>query len=355
MEVPVTATTTLARALAVLAAPGLSELYWSGRATLVNRPEDFAAFDDAFAATLADSPPPTGPEPPSEGPESVTESTRSARVAEPTRFDDDDDDDPDPSDGDQVSLRWSADDVLRLVDFAQLDVGDLDRLLATLPIRRSLRQSRRRRVHNGDRGPLHMRRTASRAVRDQGEILHLVRTQRRPAPRRLVVLVDVSGSMEPYAAALLRLAHRFRAGSRRVEVFTIGTRLTRLTNALDHRDVAVAMHDAARLIPDWSGGTRLGKTLQRFNDEWGCAGAARGATVVVLSDGWDRGEPEILGEEMARLARVAHRIIWVNPLKATADYAPLAGGMAAALPHVDDFVAGNTVEALDEVLEAIAR
>jgi hypothetical protein len=161
--------------------------------------------------------------------------------------------------------------------------------------------------------------------------------------------------MEPYARALLQFLHVAVAGRTRVEAFALGTRLTRLTRELSTRDPDAALEAAAARVVDWSGGTRLGEGLRTFNDRWGVRGMARGAVVVILSDGWDRGDPALLATEMERLARVAHRIVWVNPLKATPEYAPLARGMAAALPHVDDFVSGHSVHALEELVGVIAR
>ena len=160
--------------------------------------------------------------------------------------------------------------------------------------------------------------------------------------------------MEPYARALLRFAHAAVSARSRIDAFALGTRLTRLTRELSRRDPDEALSRAAAAIEDYSGGTRLGEGLRRFNDEWGVRGMARGAVVVILSDGWDRGEPGELGEQMARLGRVAHRVVWVNPLKATPGYAPLARGMAAALPHVDAFVEGHSVDALDRLSAVVA-
>ena len=175
-------------------------------------------------------------------------------------------------------------------------------------------------------------------------------------PRRLVFVLDVSGSMEPYARGLLRFAHAAvtarKAG--RVEVFTIGTRLTRITRELSSRDPDAALAGSADAVADWSGGTRLGSGIQELNDFWGVRGLARGAVVVICSDGWDRGSPELLGSEMARLARVAHRVVWVNPLKASPGYAPLARGMAAALPYVDQFVEGHAVSSLERLAGLIS-
>jgi uncharacterized protein len=162
--------------------------------------------------------------------------------------------------------------------------------------------------------------------------------------------------MAPSARSLARFAHAAVAGRRRgqVEAFAVGTRVTRLTRELTTHDPDAALRRAAEAVADWSGGTRLGEGLRRFNDRWGVRGLGRGATVVILSDGWDRGDPALLGAEMARLRRVAHRIVWVNPLKASPGYAPLAGGMAAALPHVDEFVEGHSVASLEALAEVVS-
>jgi len=347
LAVPTSATLAFSEALALLGPRGLGDLYWAGRATLVRRPEDLPVYNDAYATLLAASAGAPA--------EETLASPTLTLVADleggwPA-------DGPDPLDGsDDMEVRYSATEVLRTVDFAELDDDDaLDRMLREITVRRSLRRSRRRRPDQHGRGPIDVARTARRSLRTGGETMHRVVRTRRSTPRRLVLLLDVSGSMEPYTRALLRFAHLARAGESRVEVFALGTRLTRLTRALGERDPRAALVAAGAAIDDWAGGTRLGASLQQFNDEWGIAGMARGATVVILSDGWDRGEPELLGDEMARLHRVAHRIVWVNPLKATDDYAPLAGGMAAALPHVDHFVAGNSVAALDELAEVMAE
>ena len=160
--------------------------------------------------------------------------------------------------------------------------------------------------------------------------------------------------MEPYARALIRFVHAAVAGRQKVEAFALGTRLTRLTRELSSRDPDEALRRSARRVSDYGGGTRLGDGLRVFNDEWGQRGMARGAIVVVLSDGWDRGDPEVLGEQMQRLHRVAHKVIWVNPLKVTPGYAPLARGMAAALPHIDAFVEGHSLEAIERLAAEIA-
>ena len=172
-------------------------------------------------------------------------------------------------------------------------------------------------------------------------------------PRRLVLICDISGSMEVYARVYLQLLMS-GVGGARAEAFVFATRLTRLTRALRGVPPDLALERAGRAAPDWSGGTRIGEAVRSFNDSYGRPGLARGAVVVVLSDGWDCGDPEVLGTQMARLGRLAYRVVWVNPRKAAPGFAPLAAGMAAALPHVDAFVSGHSLAAFDEVLAAIA-
>jgi uncharacterized protein len=189
-------------------------------------------------------------------------------------------------------------------------------------------------------------------VRHGGEPLE--RRMRAPVeqPRRLVLLVDVSGSMAPYARMLLQYAQAAVSARRRVEAFAFGTRLTRVTLELRGRDPDAALERAARAVADWSGGTRIGAAVAELNREHGRR-LGRGAVVVVLSDGWDRGEPELLAAEMERLRRCAHRVIWLNPLKAHEGYEPLTRGMSAALPHADHFLAGNSLASLEELADLL--
>ena len=176
----------------------------------------------------------------------------------------------------------------------------------------------------------------------------------------MVLLVDVSGSMSPYADALLRLSHRFvvstgsTSGGSRTEVFTIGTRLTRVTRAMRLRDADRAIVAAGETVPDWSGGTRLGETLRIFLDRWGQRGLARGAVVVIFSDGWERGDTTLLSQQMRRLHSLAHRVVWVNPHVGKDGYQPVQQGIVAALAHVDDFVAGHSLATFEELIEVVA-
>ncbi|NYG54853.1 VWA domain-containing protein [Nocardioides perillae] len=259
-----------------------------------------------------------------------------------------------------VRAAASATEVLRHRDVAALSAAEkrrLDAMFGTLhptsPLRRA---ARHRRWH---RGQVDAARTLRASMRRLGEPADLAWRRRAVRPRRVVLLVDVSGSMSSYADALLRLAHRFvvagPTGPGRAEVFTVGTRLTHLTRALAVRDADRALVAAGAVVPDWSGGTRLGESLQVFLDRWGARGLARGAVVVVMSDGWERGDAALLAEQMARLQRLAHRVVWVNPHRGKAGYEPVQAGVRAALPHVDDFLAGHSLATYAELVEVVAR
>jgi uncharacterized protein with von Willebrand factor type A (vWA) domain len=198
-----------------------------------------------------------------------------------------------------------------------------------------------------------MRRTLRASLRTGGDPIRLARRRRRVARRRLVMLCDISGSMEPYGRAYLQfLACAARSGPH-AEAFAFATRLTRLTRALASRHPERAIERAALAAPDWSSGTRIGDALKEFNDRHGRRGMARGAVVVILSDGWERGDPMLVGREMARLARLAHRIVWVNPRVGASGFSVRAGGMVAALEHCDALVSGHSFQALGEVVDAI--
>jgi uncharacterized protein with von Willebrand factor type A (vWA) domain len=228
----------------------------------------------------------------------------------------------------------------------------LRRLMALLRPQLPVRPSRRLRpARSGSADP---GRTLRAALRNQGELRELHRRDRSARPRRIVLLVDVSGSMEPYADSLLRFAHVVvRRGPGSVEAFTLGTRLTRVTRELRMRDAERALAAAGKAIPDWSGGTRLGEVLRAFIDRWGQRGAARRAVVVVFSDGWERGDTDLLATQMSRLSRLAHRVVWVNPHAGKDGYAPVQGGIVAALPYLDDLLAGHSLATLEKLLEVI--
>ena len=348
LDVPVGSVVTLAQALAAVGLERRDDVYWAGRATLVHRPEDVPAYDRAFAAFWtgagpgADEPAPARDEPTVGFDVDAAEADDALAVEAPS-----------------LVVRFSPREVLRQKDFAAYsheELAEARRLMADVRLAGALRRSRRLTpARRGRGGRPDVRATVRAAFGTGGEVVRRPRLTPSQRPRRIVLLCDVSGSMDPYARALTRFLHTAVAGRRRVEAFALGTRLTRITRELSTRDPDAAMAAAARAVVDWSGGTRLGEGLRRFNDEWGVRGVARGAVVVVLSDGWDRGEPAQLAAEMARLRRVAHRIVWVNPLKATPGYAPLARGMAAALPYVDELVEGHSLASLEALAEVVAQ
>ncbi|HJQ03874.1 MAG TPA: VWA domain-containing protein [Nocardioides sp.] len=262
-------------------------------------------------------------------------------------------------DEDVVRAAASAREVLRHRDVASLSAADrreLAALFATLPVVLPRRPAARRTPHR--RGDVDVSRTLRASLRRLGEPAPIQHRRRGTRVRRVVLLIDVSGSMQAYADPLLRLAHRIATGSATpgaVEVFSLGTRLTRLTRALRLRDPDRAIAHAGELVPDWSGGTRLGETLAAFNRRWGRRGLARGAVVVIVSDGWERGDPTALRDAVADLHLLAHRVVWVNPHRGKAGYAPVQGGIAAVLPHVDDFLAGHSLATYDELMEVVRR
>ncbi|GAA2100460.1 vWA domain-containing protein [Actinomadura alba] len=323
------------------------DVYWAGRLTLCADPDDLPRYDRCFAAYFSgETARPGRPPPP-------TVIVR--HVAVPvTASGDRDTRDEEPTD-DVHTATASAVEVLRHRDVSGLspaERAEVNRLIALLDASTELRRSRR--LTPAPSGRLDQARTVRTLLRRGGEVSRLHHRAHRRKPRRVVLLVDVSGSMTPYADALLRFAHAaMRSGARTTEVFSVGTRLTRLTSELRHRVPDLAMTAASDAIPDWSGGTRLGEELKEFLDRFGQRGMARGAIVVIASDGWERGDAGLLGEQMARLHRLAHRVVWANPHKARPGYEPLTGGMVAALPHIDDFVAGHSADALAELAEVI--
>ena len=349
---PVTAdrTAAFAAAAAAVGADDPAGLFWAGRATLCSDPDQFARYDVVFADWFGGHLPHPGQGRPRPVPVRTSLAPDADGVQGPSR--------PDRErETELVRARASGADVLRQRDVADLTAAEralLAQLFATLDPRAPRRRAVRRSPwHSGD---LDARRTLREELRRGGEPGRLRYRRRRTRPRRVVLVVDVSGSMAPYADALLRLAHVWvRSAPRTTEVFTVGTRLTRVTVPLRGRDAEGALREAAQAVPDWSGGTRLGEVLKAFLDRWGARGTARGAVVVLFSDGWERGTPGLLAEQMARLRRLAHRVIWVNPHRGKAGYRPVQGGIAAALPFVDDFVAGHSLATFAELMEVVAR
>jgi uncharacterized protein len=254
-----------------------------------------------------------------------------------------------------VPVVASAEEVLRGKRFDALEPGELARLYALMAeLRISTPERRLRRAERNRHGErIDLRRTLRDSLRTGGDPVRLARRSRRVIPRRIVLLCDISGSMEPYARAYLQFLTCAAGAGPNAEAFVFATRLTRITRALASRSPERAIQRAAAAAPDWSSGTRIGEALRAFNDRHGRRGMARGAVIVILSDGWERGEPELVGREMQRLSRLAHRIVWVNPRVSAAGFVPRAGGMVAALPYVDALVSGHSLDALHQVVDAI--
>lgn len=229
----------------------------------------------------------------------------------------------------------------------------LAQAMAQLRLATPMRQSRRTRPRQPGKR-LDLRATLRLAQRTGGDPVRLVRRQLRRRPRRLVVLCDISGSMEPYARAMLQLLYCATV-STRAEIFTFATRLTRITPVLAGLSPGRALARAGSAAPDWSGGTKIGTAIQEFIDRYGRAGMARGSITLIISDGWETGDPALLGLQMARLSRLAHRIIWVNPRTKSANYQPLVGGMAAAWPYCDAVISAHSLDALGDLARALAE
>ncbi|HZI98941.1 MAG TPA: VWA domain-containing protein [Actinomycetales bacterium] len=335
------------QAVAEVGAGDGAGVYWSGRATLCHDPDGRAVYDRVFEAWFAGRLARPGRPTPVRRPHVAASlgQTPSGPGAE--------------RDPERVRADASGTEVLRHRDVADLTAAEraeLARLFAGLQVHLPQRRAARRR--GARRGDLDARATVREQLRRGGEVGPLRWRRRTARPRRVVLLVDVSGSMTPYADALLRLGHLLVRASvadgNRVEVFSIGTRLTRLTPALRRtRDPDAALRLAGEQVPDWSGGTRLGEVLRAFTDRWGQRGMARGAVLVVCSDGWERGDSALLGEQAQRLARLTHRLVWLNPHRGKDGYRPVQAGIAAVVPHVDDLVAGHSLATFAELLELV--
>lgn len=335
----------LAAAADALGPPGL---YWAGRLTLCGTVDDIARYDAAYRAWTSGR---------------RAAPSRRSPVGAPRRYvvpfglNGARDGSAGNAPSTPVAARASDHELLGQRDLAELSAverEEVHRLVALLRPATPVRPARRYRPAPG--GPIDPRRSLAALRRSLGEPALLAHRRRRARPRRLVLLVDISGSMAPYADALLRFAHAaVRCRPAATEVFTVGTRLTRVTRALRHRDPGTALATAGGSIPDWSGGTRLGESLGVFVRRYAHPGLARRAVVVVFSDGWERGDPAPLAEATARLNRLSHRVVWVSPHRGRPDFAPTTRGLAAALPNLDHLVAGHSLAALVELVELIGR
>ena len=319
------------------------DVYWTLRTTLVARREELEPFDRAFRAWFLSTPvsPPGRDQDPRTMPSGAQWTRSDARMRG----------DAPNADGEPDSVGYSAHEILRRKDFASMtheEFAAARRMIADIECRRPRRRSRRLRPHSRGR-TLDVRRLARGSLATGGDPVNRRFRRRAEMPRKLVVLCDVSGSMEAYTRAMLLFLHALMRAGRGVEVFAFGTRLTRLTPELVTRDPEEALRRAADRVVDWAAGTRIGVSLKAFNDVWGRRALTRGAVVLIVSDGWERHDPSLVGREMQRLHRAAFAVVWVNPLKGGRDYEPLAGGMRAALPFIDRFVTGHNLASLDEL------
>ena len=269
-------------------------------------------------------------------------------------------DDPETGDsrGHHVDMTrtYSAREVLRRKDFAEFTLQEVDsarRMLDDLDWQVGRRRSRRWAPGAGP--AIDLRRAARRSLRYGGEMLDLPLLERREKPRRLTLICDVSGSMERYTRMLLHFIHSLADNWDRVEAFLFATRLTRVTDRLAHRGVDDAVGEVSRTVPDWAGGTRIGEAIKTFNYSWSRRVLGWGSVVLIISDGWDRGDPDLLGRETAKLQRSCHRLIWLNPLLGSETYAPLTRGMQAALPFVDDHLPVHNLASLQDLSERLNR
>ncbi len=324
------------------------DVYFSLRQTLVSRHDELDLFDRAYSAWFLRAPvlPPVRQR-------SSTETLTRVGEAPVDRLRAGD---VDEQPGDPLELGASGQELLRDKDFAELTGDELRRvreLIARIARIRPQRVSRRRTADaRGDR--LDVRRLIRRSLRTGGDPLDRPLRARKDVPRKLVVLCDVSGSMDSYARALLLFLHAVVGAGRGVEAFAFGTRLSRLTPDLATRDPDAALARCTEAVVDWGSGTRIGASLREFNEIYGRRALSRGAIVLIVSDGWEREDPDLVGREMAKLARAAYAVIWVNPLKGNPEYQPLAGGMRAALPYVDRFLPGHNLRSLEELAAVLA-
>ena len=359
-----------AEALTALRPSNRTAVYWATRVSFVASHQQVALFNRVFAGIVdgledpaeqrgdPNAPPPMGAEPGERQPIPAARTVHLAAAAESSPWANPADQpgpEADAAPAEKALAAGSADERLAHRSFEELtpeELFEVRHLMSRLRLAPPLRRSRRvRRATRGER--LDVRATLRRSARAGDYPTRLAWRQRRWSPRPLVLLCDISGSMEPYARAYLQFLQS-AVGGTRAEAFVFATRLTRLTRVLRRAPTIAALQHAADTAADWSSGTRIADALRAFNRGYGGKGLAREAVVVIISDGWEVGDPKAVGREMAALKRLAFRVVWVNPHKASPRFEPLAGGMAAALPHCDAFVSGHSMATLREVAEVIA-
>ena len=336
-----------------------AEFYQAARSIFVHRRQDLPVFDEAFQVFWRK------PNTARSGMDlrSMGEQRRFRRPQVSAGRDEPMDDalalegDPDDDSVSRINLTrtYSAREVLRQKDFSQFtgqEVAEARRMMAAL--RWDLGQRRTRRMAPGEGSRLDLRRTLRRSLQYGGEMLELAERGPRSRPRSLALICDVSGSMERYTRMLLHFIHTIAAGQP-VEAFLFATRLTRITRQLRYRSIDQAITQVSRAVPDWAGGTRIGEAVKTFNYQWLRRTLRGQAIVMIISDGWDRGEPELLARETSRLQRSCHRLIWLNPLLGSPEYQPLTLGMQAALPYCDDFLPVHNMHSLQSLAEHLGE
>lgn len=326
------------------------DLYWAGRLTLVDDhrrfPDYDRAFDEWFSRTEQDSSPRPGEFvfggwDDEEGPlgTQTVSTTQEVSVVDPS-------DDGPSSSGPTASEDETLKDK-RFDHWTEEDLRRLHRLVSRIAV--NLPQRVVRRTRPGSGGRIDLRRTVRRSLRCDGEPFHRAFRRRRIKPRRLVLILDISGSMAGFSRPLLHFAYATRRAAHEVEVFCFGTRLTRITPQLRRRDPNRSIEEAASRVVDWESGTRIGESLTQYVKRYGPDSRNRGSVVLICSDGLERGDPQVLGAAMARLSRQAYRVIWVNPLMGDPRFRPLTRGLLVSLPHIDSMVAGHNLAALDQM------
>jgi uncharacterized protein len=346
------------------------DFYHTCRALLVNRREDFLVFEQAFQIFWQG-----GDESAPQGPPLLNARARRLRLPGRTASEQGDSGDKggegrlmpateagegdEQQQGSQPMMVYSPDEILRLAgkDFGEMSWEEIQaakQAIANLDWQ--LDERRTRRLRRSAKGRLHLRRVIRDNLRHGGEPVSLAFRRRATRPRSLVVLCDISGSMERYSRMLLHFVHALTHGlmDTTVEAFVFGTRLTRITRHLRYKDVDESLDEVGSLVHDWSGGTRIGETLREFNFRWARRVLGNGAVVLVISDGWDRGELDLLAKEIYRLQRASYRLMWLNPLIGGGEYQPVQRGMATALQCIDDFLPVNNLASLEQLARALS-
>lgn len=341
-----------------------ADFYYTARSLLVHKREDLPLFDQAFTLFWRK---PVGAAVPFEFFGPGQEEVETAPIVAPPSLEESQ---PPPPAGEQpeeeedvqeiieITRTYSQREVLRQKDFGELTPEEIKAVKQFMgQLVWQLGRRRTRRLRPGRRGRrIDLRRSLRRNLRYGGEMLEWPRRRPKDKPRPLIVIADISGSMERYTRLLLHFIYSLATGlEQQVEAFVFSTRLTRITRQLRDRDIDRALHEVSQTVSDWAGGTRIGDAIKHFNYDWGRRVLGRGAVVLVISDGWDRGDPDLLRKEMVRLQRSCNRLIWLNPLLGSEQYEPLTRGMQAALPAIDDFLPVHNLASLEELAVHLAQ